>query len=293
MKNQQFIETQKALNDILADKQIFFIIGCQKSGTTWVESILNGHPQICCHGETKLAHLIAPVFSQAVEKYNKQHKAKKLGMLYHDAVVHLIRTTMAMLFHQWAAHDVPNVKCFGERTPEHALAIPILLGLFPEARFIHIIRDGRDGAVSGWFHNLKQKNTNFGNVFPKFSSYAQYFADKHWCKYIHTARQSAETIPDQYMEIRYEDLHQQNESNIKIMLQFLEVDADNDMICKCADAGSFKRLSGGRERGQVDNKSHFRKGIVGDWKTHFDEDAYHAFMRIAGDLIHDLGYEAK
>ncbi|WP_434972483.1 sulfotransferase domain-containing protein [Longibacter sp.] len=54
---------------------------------------------------------------------------------------------------------------------------------------------------------------------------------------------------------------------------------------------SFERLSGGREKGEEDVTSHFRKGVPGDWKNHFTDEHVSAFKDRYNDLLLKLGYE--
>ncbi len=54
-----------------------FVIGCGKSGTTWLRHMLNGHPQIVVEGEGSFAWRLLPHFFQAIEAFNKhQHKGQ-------------------------------------------------------------------------------------------------------------------------------------------------------------------------------------------------------------------------
>ena len=52
--------TLQRIDDLLG-KQVFFIVGCQKSGTTWVERLLNGHPDVRCHGEAYFGPVLMPL----------------------------------------------------------------------------------------------------------------------------------------------------------------------------------------------------------------------------------------
>ena len=55
----------------------------------------------------------------------------------------------------------------------------------------------------------------------------------------------------------------------------------------------FKRLSGGRKVGQQDVKSHYRKGVPGDWKNHFKPEHVAHFKRHYNDLLLKYGYETN
>lgn len=54
---------------------------------------------------------------------------------------------------------------------------------------------------------------------------------------------------------------------------------------------SFRRLSGGRRRGQENVQSHYRKGIPGDWRNHLEAVHIRAFKSDHNDLLVKLGYE--
>ena len=48
---------------------LFFVVGCQKSGTTWIERLLNQHPQVACEGEGHFCDTLIPVMQQALNYY--------------------------------------------------------------------------------------------------------------------------------------------------------------------------------------------------------------------------------
>ena len=56
------------------------------------------------------------------------------------------------------------------------------------------------------------------------------------------------------------------------------------------EAASFKRLSGGRDAGQEDRQSFFRKGQAGDWASWFSAEQTARFEAQAGSLLTELGY---
>ncbi|MCG8509160.1 MAG: sulfotransferase [Rhodospirillales bacterium] len=276
----------------LLRKPIFFVVGCQKSGTTWVQKLLNGHPAVCCHGEGYFGPVLIPVLQQAIQLYNQKHKAGDIGNFGMQELQQTAAATMAIAMNRWFA-DTPieQIAAVGEKTPEHALCLPALQQCFPGAKVIHIMRDGRDVCTSGWFHNQRLGKPSFAQQFPTLDRYVQYTATQHWLPYIQKARAFGQERPELYHELRYEDLHADAGGVIRAMLEFLQVDASEDAVAACARGGSFEKLSGGRERGSEDNQSFFRKGVVGDWRNHFDDAATAVFQKHAGPMLDELGYE--
>ena len=61
--------------------------------------------------------------------------------------------------------------------------------------------------TSGWFHNQRKAGPDFAKRFPDLNAYIQYTVKQHWLPYIQQAQQFGMQHPDQYYELRYEDLH--------------------------------------------------------------------------------------
>lgn len=266
----------------------FFIVGCQKTGTTWLQALLNGHPDICCSGEARLGGWLLPQLAQAVRSYNEGQRMGDLGSLDGDNVAQLFRVASALVMAKWTSGR--TVRFMGEKTPEHALCMNFLGQAFPGAKFIHTIRDPRDAAVSGWKHNLREGKPEFARQFPTFAAYVEYFAAQHYVRYVQSARAWGEANPARYTEVRYEDLHARPHDEARRALEFLGADASEAGVRACLEAGSFERLSGGRKRGEGDDASHFRKGLVGDWQSDFDEASLVALEKHAGPMMRQLGY---
>ena len=75
------------------------------------------------------------------------------------------------------------------------------------------------------------------------------------------------------------------------MFEFLEADSREEVIERAVGAASFEKLSKGRERGQEDPASFFRKGVSGDWRNLFTERDKQIYKEEAGELLIKLGYE--
>ncbi|MBT8483970.1 MAG: sulfotransferase [Phycisphaerae bacterium] len=271
---------------VVADRTVFFVVGCQKSGTSWVSRLAGSHPAVACRGEGHYTDELAPHLETALERYNEASKVTT-PMSFEDllSVIRLvIDRRLAQLVTEGGRAD--DIRAVGDKTPEAALAIPHLATLYPAARFVHVIRDGRDGAVSGWAH---LERTGATGRYPSFAAYVADFARHHWRRYIETARRDGASRPDHYLELRYEDLHRDPLPTARRLFAFLGVAADETVTSHCLEQASFRRLTG-RLPGEEARDAHLRKGVVGDWPEAFDTEARVAFEREAGALLATLGY---
>ncbi|MFQ5460535.1 MAG: sulfotransferase [Anaerolineae bacterium] len=294
MTTPPWFETWRHATDLLGSRTVFFVLGCQKSGTTWVQRLLDACPGVRCGAESHLGSLLAGHLAAAVERYNDRQQQRDLAahriLLARQDLLGMLRSTGdAILGRLLADLDHPQaILALGDKTPEHALTIPLLDEIYPRARFIHVIRDGRDAAVSGWRHLQRQGKAG---TFASFAAYAAYFAEHHWRRYITEARAGGTVHGDRFLEVRYERLHADPAGQVRRMLAHLGLPADEETTSRAVSEASFERLTGGRTPGQEDPASFFRKGAVGDWRAHFDAPALDAFTAAAGPLLDDLGYE--
>ena len=60
---------------------------------------------------------------------------------------------------------------------------------------------------------------------------------------------------------------------------------------KILESKSWSKMSGGRDKGETNTKSHYRKGVAGDWKNHFTEKVNDAFFDNFGNVLDILGYK--
>ena len=291
-------DIDKAIERVFG-KQIFFVVGRSKSGTTWLQFLLDVHPEICCRGEGHFTDILYPLLGKAFQGYNKQsadrnHLFERSGLkgdfpTYNREHLHyMLRTAIGLLFVQWI--DDTNVKCIGEKTPEHGYSLDLLDSIVPGAKYINVIRDGRDVAVSIWTWNMHTNPEGMRAKHPTFAGFVENLAAS-WRDHVTQARNFGAIHPERYFELRYEDLHREPEPIVRAMFEFLSVDASDEVIAECIQAASFERLTRGRKRGQEQNGAHMRKGVVGDWRNHLSDADHAAFRRHAGDLLKELGYD--
>lgn len=267
------------------------MVGCQKSGTTWLQRLLNAHPEVVCRGEHQLCNVLLPMGVALVREWSGKINAPAPTKLDNADAPDVVRLVSGLLFAKWAGDEMSTLRAIGEKTPQHAYALPALSQLFPGCRVIHIIRDGRDCVVSGWYHNKRDNPLDHERRFPSRAVYAKYFAEHHWVPYISKARAWGQPHAQQYREVRYETMLEHPESTVESLLSFLGVDNSRGAVETCIQAASFEKLSRGRTRGEADDNSFFRKGVAGDWHDELDAEAVAAFESIGAPLMLELGYE--
>ena len=293
---------------------VFFVVGNQKSGTTWLMRMLDAHPEVLCKGEgrffggswrqksLKQRDTMRPPSSL----YNALLDAEYLRFWIERSVwsrndgaeEHLDNLTrMAIDYFLGGELLKSGKRIAGDKspllTPE---TIREISTIYPEAKVVHIIRDGRDVAVSAAHHsrnfgrprNRSEPNGTEGSVFPQ--SQLEKLAAEWASRVGKTVQDGPELLGENYTEVRYENLLDRPEKEVKRLLAFLGVVADEKSVTRCIDAASFERLSKGRKRGEEDPTSFFRKGVAGDWKHAFTEREREIFDREAGELLAKLGY---
>jgi len=91
---------------------------------------------------------------------------------------------------------------------------------------------------------------------------------------------------------RYEDLVGKNQiKTFQVIFKHCEIALPKRKLVKLLKKYSFEKLAKGRKQGREDPKSHYRKGIPGDWQNHFNSHHKDLFKKHVGPLLIDLGYE--
>jgi hypothetical protein len=159
---------------------------------------------------------------------------------------------------------------WGDKTPYYVLHIPKLLDWFPRAQIIHLIRDGRDVALSLF---ARQKD---------FGVYNTYFAAKYWQQYVETGRADGALLSAaQYLEARYEDLLRDPRAALVRICDFLGEQFAESLVDfkKSGQPGKTPLL---QKPVQVDN--------VEKWRRRLTLTQVRVFEAAAGTTLERLGY---
>jgi hypothetical protein len=315
---------------------VFFLTGRAKSGTSWLMRILDSHPEVLCKGEGLF-------FGRDYlrEKAGGGEKAKVQRRSLHgviagsealrawvgrsvwtqgdDAEEHVANLTgLATNYFLKRRLSETSKRIVGDKTPFTSKEfIGEVAEIVPDAKLIHIIRDGRDVAISsmhhvwnnakheGGIHDLNPEEIETRDAYradPRafLESGRSIFAGRqlagtarNWAEMVERARHDGPKLlgEENYAEVRYEDLLERPEEEVRRLLRFLGADAGEETVRRCVESASFERWSKGRQRGQEDSSAFLRKGVAGDWRSVFTEEDRRVFKEAAGEALVELGYE--
>lgn len=242
--------------------RMVFAVGARRSGTHWLQRMLMAHPSISgVPGET---HLFSSGVKPLLERLHFGVLGSgQTGAIYAepDVVLPLVRELCDALLLQ---HLKPQSAILCERTPEHAGATDVIAAIYPDARFVHIVRDGRDVTRSLSKHN-------FGpDSIPA--------AAREWRDSVTAAR--TQDRGRRMFEVRYEDLHADPATHMAELFGWMGVETSDEALeHPLAEAGAHR------------NRSPDGSGPgVGKWRSEWTHEELAAFAAVAGELLIELGY---
>ena len=281
---------------LLTQRQLFFVGGAPRSGTTWLQQMLDAHPDISCRGEALFMGSLASPLDELMEKRRKTIEEKNQGIFRHTGGYplpgsedsdFLLATAILLGFERQCAGAIPLA--IGEKTPENVFFFPRLKKLFPTAKFVGIARDPRDVLTSAW-HFFRRPVAQAEEVAAKLA-----FLRSAFPSIAEGARQMialAERYPDDSAIVTYEALRQDPAPIVARLFGFLGVSNTEEVVADCIERTRFAALSGGRAAGVEQKGSFFRKGVVGDWQSTLTPEMNEMVMHELGWMFQHFGWKA-
>ncbi len=295
-------------------REKFFIFGHARSGTTLLMRLVRLHPEVHCnyqaHFFTRQPLLKSLVNTPEAEEWltrksNRWNHERDLSPL-------VLRAAADFILERGAAKEGKRI--VGDKSPSstiHGQAVRDLHDLYPDAKLIYIVRDGRDVLVSERFRNLveesrflnaedkrivtelREDQTQFTNGTRSiFTEAVLRRVAKGWVTNLQeTEEEGHKLFGENYCSLRYEDLLAQPFEEMQTLWNFLGVQADRSLERTILDEMSSNPDEEWQAKRTEDIASFLPKGHAGNWERLFTARDRMIFKEIAGEMLIRWKYE--
>ena len=285
-----------------------FVVGCPRSGTSWIRDILQLHPRVVSGFESHAYPSVYEALRDAdprehdagqalLERVRREHDAGAVGLARYIGAAPLAQLLDAALARWraeptwtwrdtagWLVHAIfdryftlvggrPR-DLFVEKTPQHVRFAEEILRDFPEARIVHVLRDGRDVCVS---MQIRAMGADWSPTDRRTQI-------ELWRDSVERGLRILERHPERTFGLRYEDVKADPAGEIARLYDFAGLPHDPARIIRAARDSDFSRHA------RTGDGLHLRKGVVGDWQNHFDRSDEVLFDSLVGELSRRCGY---
>ena len=265
------------------------VLGVRRSGTTLLRVMLDRHPDLAIPDESYFIPQLADRQRSKVDVESFLDDLSRLPTIHEweiplDDVRARLRPGMPLgeaigaVYETYAA--IRGNHRWGDKTPMYMQRLSLLERLFPDARYVHLIGDGRDTAVS--FLSMPAGIVTRTWAHPET---AGEFACQ-WRTEVEAARALGRRVGDRYLETRYEELVADPERELR-------------RICELAAlefAPSMLEYAGKVDVSTKPHQQSLTKAPtpgLRDWRSELSPADVEAFEEVAGDLLRELGYGAE
>lgn len=271
-----------------------FIVGAPRSGTTLLQYMLRSHPALSL--PTGESHFFIPLYRNAaqygdlskaenVRRVLQAMEAQSAEFLHTD--LHGMKFDIDSLTQEFTAKGCRTMRDiisglfeknavgegkprWGDKTPYYVLHLDKLLDWWPDAQIIHIIRDGRDVALSMFARRHD------------FRAYNAYCVAKQWQQYVESGHEAGRLLPpSQYLELRYEDMIGDQKTTLQKICDFLGEAYSDELLDykKSGEAGKTPLLQKPIQKSNRDK-----------WKQDMPPWQIRVFESAAGDTLKKFDY---
>ena len=286
-----------------------FVVGVGRSGTTLLRLMLDAHSEVAVPPEThffnnaliasgKLRFTPATALEAIVEDEHRRWQDFGLEegelLARFEAIPSFNLADALRAFYELYAEKQGKPR-WGDKTPDYIKRMRRIKRVLPEARFIHVIRDGRDVALST---NRRIAQRGHREPLPADKS------AERWVRRIEQARFDSPLVGD-YLEVRFEDLVTDTEPTLRRVCEFAQIEYEPGMLryheragdrlnemarAMPAKDGRPEREAGERLKAHALATKPPTKERIEVWREEMSADDLAEFDAVAGDLLDDLGY---
>jgi hypothetical protein len=269
----------------------FFVVGYPRSGTTLLRFMLASHPRLFIPDETGFIPFLGVPADRPLSRHEVRrvtHRIAHLNREWQDVVAEppalegtLVEPRLGELIDALFRRRMRGTAAvrWGDKTPLYVLHIPTLAAIFPTARFIHLVRDGRDVAASAI--------AKWGRRFPQRLYLDGTYVLLRWAQAVRRGRAAARQVGGgRCLEIRYEDLVRNTEASLQCVCDVLGEELHPEML---AHERLARRVVA--DGGHVEVREPTSPARVGRWRAELSPQGAWTADRVLGPLLDELGYE--
>lgn len=261
-------------------RQFVFIVGAPRSGTTWLHRMIAEHPLVASVDPelTWFSRYLPPAlgnFEREKHHIDKGDWQQGLPILFTpDEFMQGLRELTGIVYER-VLRTRPSATHIVDKHPNYANHMATIARMLPDAKFIHIIRDGRDVGAS---MVSAAKRQHFGAEEARGAA-------EDWSRFTSNARKSGKEFGAQrYMEVRYETLLKDDGTLLGSVFDFLGLAVEPAEAAAIVARNAFTKKA-------VSAADPARKADPNlTWRDRLSLRERYRFDRVAGPLLVELGY---
>ena len=290
--NPSLTERSESTERADGDLRLAFIVGCRRSGTTWTMMLTVQHPEVVALQQTdvmrRLFHFTTwfsgghpygrcALMRDETPGHDEPKRTQLVDVLDQQRLYDLARPLSDEIFRRAASLN-PQAGVVVEQTPEHIDAAAQILRVYPDAHFIHVVRDPRAvfashrGAAKGWAK-------------PRFFSTNPVDVSSEWLREV-ARGQAIEELTPNFLQVRYESLKQDGQGELARLHRFLGLESTSDEREAALAACSIDRLRG---QGHAPT-GFFRRGEAEAWRRELSSSELRTIEILCGPVMEEFGY---
>ena len=275
-----------------------FMVGVERSGTTILRTMLDMHSRLAMTPESYFpVDWLRPHLRKVYERAGDGASGVDTGLLLRELGRHewfarwglpiesvaaawerqpprSVPEALAAIYREYAAAQGKDLA--GDKTPAFVWEIPLLAAAFPAARFIHVVRDGRDVALAFKALTHRPPDTLPDGVI-------------YWRNHVRAGRRFGQALPGRYIEVRYEDLLDDPRRELETLCAFLDLPFEEGMLDHTGKADATAATYVGPDV-HANLRKPLRKGLR-DWRRDIPPGELAVLQRLAGSAFEQFGYE--